>query len=337
MARARMQSLTARTALVWGVAVLATPSAATAQLATSRLSENWRLEERQAALARVPPGEFIRLRLSDGGRAGGPIVRWTPHTVTLGPYLGYAERDTVVAVTMIDSLWFRGRATRRGAAYGAIALGAVGVLVGSTESRICPAGATSKKACPQGAVTSGVAGVLLGGLIGAVVASGTPEWHRVHPWDRGGRSAPPGTPVTLIAPGDSSVADPRSLALARLRPGTLTRLTFGDRPDLGGYVVVAGARRATLAATVGPFGDEPVSLASLDAIWERGTAARGGSVVGLLLGAAAGTYVAASTSACDPGNHCTGAIAADGLIGGVLGWLLGGRVGSAFPKWQRRF
>ncbi|HEY3279090.1 MAG TPA: hypothetical protein VGJ83_01145 [Gemmatimonadales bacterium] len=331
-----MQLLTARIALVCGFAGLA-PGVAAAQLATAQLGDNMALAERQAALARVPPGEIIRMRLADGGRAGGPIVRWTAYTVTLGPYLGYAERDTFVALAAIDTMWFRGRATHRGALFGGIAGGAVGVAIGASASSLCPTGGASKESCAQGAVTSGVAGVLLGGLIGAVVGSGTPDWHRLHPWDRGGRSAPPGTPVTLIAPGDSSVPDPRTLALARIRPGTLARLTFGDRPDLAGYVVVAGAHRATLAATVGPVSGEPVSLASLDAIWQRGTAARGGSVVGMLLGAAAGTYVAASTSACDPGNHCTGAIAADGLIGGMLGWLLGGRVGSAFPKWERRF
>lgn len=322
-----------RIAFVGAVAMLvAAPTMVAAQL-----GQTLAIEERQAALARVPAGQFVRMRLADGGRAGGPIIRWTSYTVTLGPYLGYAERDTVVAVSLIDTLWSRGGATRKGAAYGAVALGAVGVVLGASTSDICPSGATTKKTCTQGAVSSGVAGLLLGGLIGAVVGSGSPEWHRQHPWDRGGRTAPPGTPVTLIAPGDSSEPDARTLALARIGPGELTRLTFSDRPDLAGYVMVAGARRATLAATVGPVSGEPVSLESLEQIWGRGTASRGGSIIGLVAGAAAGALVAASTSACDPGNHCTGAIAADGLLGGALGWLLGGRLGSTFPKWQRHY
>jgi hypothetical protein len=141
--------------------------------------------------------------------------------------------------------------------------------------------------------------------------------------------------VILEVPGDSMLADARSLALARTRPGALVRLHFTDRPDLAGYLLAAGARRAALAPVAGAPADGPVSLASLEAIWERGTAGRTASVIGMCLGAGAGTYVAVES--CEVGSHCTAMILTNGALGGLVGWVLGSRVGSVIPRWHRRF
>jgi hypothetical protein len=338
MARARMQSLTARIALVFGLAGLA-PSVVAAQLATAQLSDNAALEDRQGALARVPAGKVIRLRLADGGRAGGPIVRWTAYTVTLGPYMGYAERDTFVALSAIDTMWFRGRSTHNGALFGGIAGGAVGVALGASASKLCPG--TSSGSCAEGALRGAVGGVLIGGLIGAVVGSGTPRWQRLHPrhetrlpgW-RAGRE------VVLTAPSTSDVPDPRMVALSRARMGALVRVQFTNAPDLAGYVGRAGARRATLAAVVGGPPDRmlnPVSIDSVDAIWERGTARRTGSILGGLLGFTLGTLEVIEETGCRAGDNCTEITLSNGLLAGLVGWVLGGQVGSAFPKWERRF
>src|SRR6266536_3621080 len=197
MARGRTRLHRAEILLVWGLFGSAAPAAAAQQL-----GESFSLEERQGALARVPDGKIIRLRLSDGSRAAGPIQRWNAYSVTVGPYLGYAERDTFVALAAIDTLWLRSDATRRGVAIGSVAGGALGALVGFTAGTLCPT-ARNSGVCAQGAVTSIVTGLAIGSLAGMLVGSGTPEWQRLHP--RGRRATPrTGPEIALVAPGDST-------------------------------------------------------------------------------------------------------------------------------------
>jgi len=314
---------------------LLAPAALSAQLGST-----FELEDRQAAVGRVPLGKIIRVRLSEGGRAAGPVLRWNSLAVMLGPYMGYAEKDTFVAIQSIDTLWLRGRSTRRGAMYGGIGGLALGITVGSTAASLCPtAGGT--KACAQGAVTSAVAGLLVGGLLGAVVGSGTPDWQRLHP--RGHlafATSNTGRQVTIEARDTSTAADPRALALLRARPGALINMRFSSGPDLEGYVVRAGFRRVVIAPVVGGTGSDghsPLALDAIEGIWERGTAARTGSVLGALAAFGAGVYVASQSPSCDPPNDCITTTLADGVLGGIAGWLVGGRVGSLFPRWQRRF
>jgi len=334
MAPRRTRLQTAELLLLTGVAGLLAPSAATAQLGSTI-----ELEDRQAAVGRVPVGTIVRLRLSDGGRAGGPVLRWNSFSVTLGPYMGYAEQDTFVAIQSIDTLWLRGNSMRHGAAYGAVSGLALGVAIGSTASSLCPR-AGWERPCTQGAVTSAVAGFVVGGLVGAVIGSGSPAWRRLHPRGPSAFAAQPsGPPVVLEARDASTDPDPRALALVRTRPGTLVNLQFTDRPDLAGYVVRAGFRRALIAPVSGgsaaPAG--PLALGAVDAIWERGTAARTGSVVGAILAFGAGAYVGSNATWCGPSSSCTSGMLADGVLAGLVGWVVGGRVGSMFPRWQRRF
>lgn len=311
-----------------------------APLAAQQLGSTLELEDRQAAVGRVPIGKIIRLRLSDGGRAAGPVLRWNSFAVTLGPYLGYAEQDTFVAIKAIDTLWLRGQSTWRGAMYGGISGLALGVAIGSTAGSLCPQAGTAKP-CAQGAVTSAVAGLVVLGLVGAVIGSGTPDWQRLHP--RGHMSlgaGPVGPPVVLEAQDASTDPDPRALALVRTRPGSLVSLRFADRrPDLAGYVVRAGFRRVVIAPVVGGSATPEASLAlgNIESIWERGSAARTGSVLGAVLAFGAGAYVAQNSSGCGQGGDCTTTILADGVLGGLVGWIVGGRVGSVFPRWQRRY
>lgn len=334
MAPERTRSRTAELLFLATLVGLLAPRAATAQLGSTM-----ELEDRQAAVGRVPVGTIVRLRLSDGGRAGGPVVRWNSFSVTLGPYLGYAEQDTFVAIQAIDTLWLRGQSTRRGAMWGAISGLALGVAVGATSSSLCPQAGTTKP-CAQGAVTSAVTGLVVVGLVGAIVGSGSPEWRRIHPR---GHSAiptqPSGPPVVLEARDASTDPDPRALALVRTRPGALVNLRFTDRPDLAGYVVRAGFRRAVIAPVAGGSAtlDGPLALGSVDAIWQRGTAARTGSVLGAVLAFGTGVYVAQNSRGCGPSSNCTSTMLADGVLGGLVGWVVGGRVGSLFPRWQRRF
>jgi len=306
---------------------------------SAQLGSTIELEDRQSAVGRVPLGKIIRLRLSDGGRAAGPVLRWNSLAVTLGPYMGYAEQDTFVAIQSIDTLWLRGNSTRRGAAYGAFSGLALGVAIGSTAGSLCPRAGWSRP-CAQGAVTSAVAGLVVGGLVGAVIGSGAPDWRRLHPRGHPALAAEPTGPEVILEARDASMdPDPRALALVRTRPGSLVNLRFSGRPDLAGYVVRAGFRRVVIAPVVGGSAtpDGPLALGSVDGIWERGSAARTGSVLGALLAFGAGVYVASSSSACDPSGNCTTTMVADGVLGGIAGWIVGGKVGALVPRWQRRF
>ncbi len=310
-----------------------------APLASQQLGSTLELEDRQAAVGRVPTGKIIRLRLSDGGRAAGPVLRWNTYSVTLGPYLGYAEQDTFVAIQSIDTLWLRSQATRRGALWGGISGLALGVAIGSTAGSLCPR-AGWERPCTQGAVTSAVTGLVVVGLLGAVIGSGSPAWRRLHPRGRSAFAArSTGPQVILEAPDGSTEPDARALALVRTRPGSLVSLRFAAGPDLAGYVVRAGFRRVVIAPVVGgrPTPDGPIALGTVEGIWERGSAARTGSALGAALAFGAGMYVAQNSSGCGPSSDCTTTMLADGVLGGIVGWVVGGRLASIFPRWQRRF
>src|SRR5258708_27471332 len=175
MAPDRTRSRIAEILLFAATLGLLAPAALAAQLGSTI-----ELEDREAAVGRVPLGKIIRLRLSDGGRAAGPVLRWNTFAVTLGPYMGYAEQDTFVAIRAIDTLWLRGNSMRRGAAYGAVSGLALGVAIGATAGSLCPtAGAT--KACTQGAPTRAPPRPAVGGRAGPGPPRGIGRGHRLNP------------------------------------------------------------------------------------------------------------------------------------------------------------
>ena len=79
-----------------------------------------------------------------------------------------------------------------------------------------------------------------------------------------------------------------------------------------------------------------IPLASIDTLWERRTASKTGALVGGLLGAGIGVFVA--TQAVEKGEtpspDYVGLFAIGGAVGGGL---LGALVGRAFPKWHRLY
>ena len=305
---------------------------------SAQLGSTFDLEDRQAAVGRVPIGKIIRLRLSDGGRAAGPVRRWNSLAVVLGPYMGYAAQDTFVSIRAIDTLWLRGNAKRRGAIYGGISGLSLGLVIGVTSGSLCPRAGWIRP-CTQGALRSGAVGLLAGGLIGAVVGSGTPEWQRLHPRGRSVFATPStGRQVTLEARDASTEPDARALVLLRARPGALVNLRFSSGPDLEGFVARVGFRRVMIAPIAGANAPEgPLALESIEGIWERGTAARTGSVIGGLFAFGAGAYVGSQSTSCGPSSDCTTTMLADGLLAGLAGWALGGRIGHLVPRWHRRY
>src|SRR6266540_3520296 len=270
--------------------------------AAQQLGTTFALADQQTAVAHVVPGQFLRVRLKDGSRTGGPLIQATPVAFTLGPSVAFGDEDSRLYLGTVDSMWVRVYSTRRGMVIGALVGAAAGMGIGAGAASVCPIDGYAQP-CTQGAVTSMAAGVLVGGLAGAFLGSGRSHWQRLLPRYGTGTAAPTGTEAVLTVPDDSTAFDPRARALMRVSRDHLLRLTLGDRGDLGGYVVRAGAR---------------------------------GSSIGLLAGSLAGLLIAAHSGTCER-NKCTGVIFGEGVIGAVGGFLLGDRVGHWFPQWHRKY
>jgi uncharacterized protein YcfJ len=298
-----------------------------------QLGSRFALDDQQTALVRVTPGQFVRVRLQNGTRAGGPLIHATPVALTVGPSVGFGDRDSILRLRSVDSMWVKVYSTRRGTIAGGLIGGVVGLGIGMTSTTVCAQTASNAELCPEGVLTTAASGMLVGGLMGALVGSGRTHWRRVLP-QSGSRTPAARSVATLIVLTDSAAYDPAAVALMRVPRGSLVRLTFANRGDLAGYLVRTGARGAELGVVVGHAGDAPIPVEFLESIWERGNAQRSGSIAGLLLGSVTGAVIA--TQSCGP-NNCKGAIIADVGAFALLGYFAGGAIGSRFPKWQRRY
>ena len=304
--------------------------------AAQQLGSTFTLDQQQTAVARVAPGQFVRVRLHDGSRAGGPLLHATPLAFTVGPSIAFGDRDSMLSLRSVDSMWVRVYSTRRGTVAGGLIGGLVGLGIGMTSTSLCARTSSNAKLCPEGVLTTAGSGAVLGGVMGALVGSGRSHWRRVLP--EGRRRAPADRSLaTLTVRSDSLAYDPRAVALMRIPRGSQVRLTFGDRGDLAGYLLRTGAQGATLGVVVGNPGDRPIPMESLEGIWERGTAKRTGATAGILLGSLAGIWIATHSSVCDAHRSCKAAIIADAGTGALLGYVIGGRVGRWFPEWHRRY
>jgi hypothetical protein len=82
---------------------------------------------------------------------------------------------------------------------------------------------------------------------------------------------------------------------------------------------------------------EPVRVpaASIDTLWTRGYSTRTGGIVGALLGLGAGALLAASLGEADVDRGGLWAVSLGG--GTVAGGLVGMLIGTAVPRWNRKF
>jgi hypothetical protein len=125
----------------------------------------------------------------------------------------------------------------------------------------------------------------------------------------------------------------REASVEALRTGAWVRVAAAPLGRIEGRVVAHTATELVLSVEEGP---SRIPLAGVDTLWVRGKATRTGALVGGLLGTGLGILIA--TQAVEegetPGADWVGAF---GLGGALVGGSLGAALGSAFPRWDRRY
>jgi hypothetical protein len=142
--------------------------------------------------------------------------------------------------------------------------------------------------------------------------------------------------VFLPTFGSAQTPDPvatRQAALQALSDSQWIRLTSASFGRREGQLLAHSATELVLALEPEPL---RIPATRIDTLWAKGTASKSGAIVGGLLGAGVGVLVA--TQAVEKGET-PGAdwVLAIGGGGAVSGGLLGALIGSAFPRWQRRY
>ena len=140
-------------------------------------------------------------------------------------------------------------------------------------------------------------------------------------------------------PGIAQVSAPdlsqkRSKAIARLKPGSLIRVHAQSLGEIVGRYHSSASDSLFISDNMGESG---VPIAAIDAIWVRGRATWKGAKIGGIVVGAVGTGVGiVAVSGCD-GAACIFDLPILGVGGVIAGGLVGAGLGTAFPKWHRRY
>lgn len=137
-------------------------------------------------------------------------------------------------------------------------------------------------------------------------------------------------------------ADARTFAIQRLRPAAVVRVA--SVPDGRVTGRLRGADSAQLRLEVAGA-ERIVRLGPDDTLWVRGLATKRGAVAGGITGLALSALVVMATTSCQGGGDdpCTGWIFEPGgriaLVAGTTASFaaVGAILGSAFPRWHRRY
>jgi len=138
----------------------------------------------------VEPGGVVRVRTHLAGSVMtprttsvvGPVLRCREGELVLGPYLGQDAPQYVVPAAEIERVWTRGRASRLGLIVGAASGAALGALLASRQTNICPRSAQHPAGvCGGNAAVGALIGAGAGGVIGWTIGSGLPHWVRRYP------------------------------------------------------------------------------------------------------------------------------------------------------------
>jgi hypothetical protein len=126
-----------------------------------------------AALARLTPSNTIRIHRVAGGRIEGEFARASVTTLVLTG----APAPVEYPFATLDSLWVRGKTTKTGAIIGSISFAVVGLTYGYLANEV---GCKDEGGdpCPEVIPLLGLAGAAGGGLMGALIGSAIPRWHR---------------------------------------------------------------------------------------------------------------------------------------------------------------
>lgn len=129
--------------------------------------------DRQEVFQSLEDSQWVRLAGPGRGRREGRILEVTPTEIVLSP----EPQPIRVPATSIDTVWTRGHSAVRGGIVGGLLLGALGAVVGASV------GEKGDDDYNPGftALLFGGGGLVGGGILGALVGSGIPRWHRRHP------------------------------------------------------------------------------------------------------------------------------------------------------------
>ena len=130
---------------------------------------------RDSAVARLHPGQQIRLTAAGSGRLGGRAG------VASGDTLDLAQDDAVrrIPIPAIDTLWTRGRATTTGLVIGGVVGAVLGGMAAAVGASLCESDCSDDD---TGTVIAGgaIGAVAVGGL-GALIGAAIPKWTKRYP------------------------------------------------------------------------------------------------------------------------------------------------------------
>ena len=149
--------------------------------------------------------------------------------------------------------------------------------------------------------------------------------------------------VTLIlslvlaapTPGDaqSEATGPlRESAFESLHQSQWVRLSSSESGRQEGRLLQRGAGELILSPQLAPV---RIPGMTIDTLWTRGHSTVAGGVLGAFLGLGAGAILAASVGEVDVDRSALWAVSLGG--GTVAGGLVGLLIGTAVPRWDRRF
>ena len=148
-----------------------------------------------------------------------------------------------------------------------------------------------------------------------------------------------------LAPAAAGHAQRAPTPFATLEPGDLVRVRTTAGNVVTGPLAAPIGDSVVIGDPAGQRAPYRFSIPEVSVLWERGRAQKSGAVMGGIIGAAALGFLA--SAGCLIGRSDDGEIGNEGQwvdcaligigVGGLGGGLIGFGIGSAVPKWHRRY